>query len=137
RALATSVVPVFMVNQLPLPGTDKYWVAYAGVNDVYNGYVAGQMVLKARAALLASGHKLHGQGNVIQVGFPAGYSAGTDRDKGFAQATKGSGIKIIASQPAGFDPAAGYKVGSQLIAANKKQGVHLLHSQDSVLRHSA
>jgi ABC-type sugar transport system substrate-binding protein len=133
RALAQSGVPVFMVNQLPIAGTEKYWVAYAGVNDVYNGYVAGQMVLKARAALLASGHKLHGKGNVIEVGFPAGYSAGTDRDKGFAQATKGSGIKIIASQPAGFDPAAGYKVGSQIIAANKSKGIDIVYAQNSAL----
>ena len=40
---------------------------------------------------MAGGHKLHSKGgNLIEVGFPAGYSAGTDRDKGFAQATKGS-----------------------------------------------
>src|SRR5262245_61328392 len=133
RALAQSGVPVFMVNQLPIEGTDKYWTAYAGVNDVYNGYVAGQMILKARNALKGSGHKLHGGGNVIEVGSPAGYSAGTDRDKGFAQATKGSGIKIIASQPAGFDPASGYKVGSQLIAANKSKGIDLVYAQNSAL----
>jgi len=134
RALAQSGVPVFMVNQLPIKGTEKYWVAYAGVNDVYNGFVAGQMLLKARAALVASGHKLHGAGgNVIEVGFPAGYSAGTDRDKGFAQATKGSGIKILASQPAGFDPAAGFKIGSQLIAANKSKGIDLVYAQNSAL----
>jgi len=134
RALAQSGVPVFMVNQLPIKGTEKYWVAYAGVNDVLNGYVAGQMVLKARAALVKGGHKLHGKGgNLIEVGFPAGYSAGTDRDKGFAQAIKGSGIKIIASQPAGFDPAAGFKIGSQLIAANKSKGIDLVYAQNSAL----
>ena len=134
RALAQSGVPVFMVNQLPIKGTEKYWVAYAGVNDVYNGFVAGKMLLKARAALVAGGHKLHSKGgNVIEVGFPAGYSAGTDRDKGFAQATKGSGIKVIASQPAGFDPASGFKIGSQLIAANKSKGIDLVYSQNSAL----
>jgi ABC-type sugar transport system substrate-binding protein len=134
RALAQSGVPVFMVNQLPIKGTEKYWVAYAGVNDIYNGFVAGQMLLKARAALVASGHKLHGTGgNVIEVGFPAGYSAGTDRDKGFAQATKGSGIKILTSQPAGFDPASGFKIGSQLIAANKSKGIDLVYAQNSAL----
>ncbi len=134
RALAQSGVPVFMVNQLPIKGTDKYWVAYAGVNDVYNGFVAGQMVLKARAALVASGHKLHSKGgNLIEVGFPAGYSAGSDRDKGFAQATKGSGITILGAQPAGFDPASGFKIGSQLIAANKSKGIDLVYSQNSAL----
>jgi ABC-type sugar transport system substrate-binding protein len=134
RALAQSGVPVFMVNQLPIKGTEKYWVAYAGVNDVYNGYVAGKMILKARAALVKGGQKLHSKGgNLIEVGFPAGYSAGTDRDKGFAQAIKGSGIKIIASQPAGFDPASGFKIGSQLIAANKSKGIDLVYSQNSAL----
>jgi ABC-type sugar transport system substrate-binding protein len=134
RALAQSGVPVFMVNQLPIKGTEKYWVAYAGVNDVFNGYVAGKMLLKARAALVASGHKLHSKGgNVIVVGFPAGYSAGTDRDKGFAQATKGSGLKILGEQPAGFDPASGYKIGSQLIAANKSKGIDLVYAHNSAL----
>jgi ABC-type sugar transport system substrate-binding protein len=134
RALAQSGVPVFMVNQLPIKGTEKYWVAYAGVNDVFNGFVAGQMLLKARAALVASGHKLHSPGgNAIIVGFPAGYSAGTDRDKGFRQATKGSGIKILGEQPAGFDPAAGFKIGTQLIAAKKSQGIDLVYAHNSAL----
>jgi ABC-type sugar transport system substrate-binding protein len=134
RVLAQSGIPVFMVNQLPIKGTEKYWVAYAGVNDVFNGFVAGQMLLKARAALKASGHTLHSPGgNVIVVGFPAGYSAGSDRDKGFKQATKGSGIKILGEQPAGFDPAAGYKIGSQLIAANKSKGIDLVYAHNSAL----
>jgi ribose transport system substrate-binding protein len=134
RTLANSGVPVFMVNQLPIKGTEKYWVAYAGVNDVLNGYVSGKSLIKARAALAASGHKLHSKGgNAIEVGFPAGYSAGTDRDKGLNQAIKGSGIKILASQPAGFDPAAGYKIGSQLITANKSKGIDLVYAQNSAL----
>jgi ABC-type sugar transport system substrate-binding protein len=134
RALAQSGVPVFMVNQLPIKGTEKFWVAYAGVNDVLNGFVAGKMLLKARAALEAAGHKLHSPGgNAIVVGFPAGYSAGSDRDKGFQQAIKGSGIKILGEQPAGFDPAAGYKIGSQLIAANKGKGIDLVYAHNSAL----
>jgi ribose transport system substrate-binding protein len=134
RALARSGVPVFMVNQLPIKGTEKYWVAYAGVNDVLNGFVAGQMLLKGRAALVAGGHKLHSRGgNVIVVGFPAGYSAGTDRDKGFRQATKNAGLRILGEQPAGFDPAAGYKIGSQLIAANKSKGIDLVYAHNSAL----
>jgi ABC-type sugar transport system substrate-binding protein len=134
RTLAGSGVPVFMVNQLPIKGTEKYWVAYAGVNDVLNGYVSGQSLIKARNALVASGHKLHSKGgNAIEVGFPAGYSAGSDRDKGLNQAIKGSGIKIIGSQPAGFDPAVGYKIGSQLITANKGKGIDLVYAQNSAL----
>jgi ABC-type sugar transport system substrate-binding protein len=137
RRLSQSGVPVFMVNQLPIKGTDKYWTAYAGVNDVLNGQVAGRMVLKARAALQKAGHTLHGKGQYIEVRFPAGYSAGDDRDKGFAQATKGSGLKRLASQPAGFDPAAGYKIGAQLIAANKSKGIDLVYAQNSALSDGA
>jgi len=134
RALANSGVPVFMVNQLPIKGTEKYWVAYAGVNDVLNGVVSGKALIKARDALKAAGVKLHSPGgNAIEVGFPAGYSAGSDRDKGLAQALKGSGIKILASQPAGFDPAVGYKIGSQLITANKGKGIDLVYAQNSAL----
>src|SRR5262249_23710310 len=36
-------------------------------------------------------------------------------------------------QPAGFDPAAGYKVGSQIIAANKSKGIDLVYAQNSAL----
>jgi ABC-type sugar transport system substrate-binding protein len=134
RALARSGVPVFMVNQLPIKGTESYWAAYAGVNDVFNGFVAGKMILKARAALVKSGAQLHSKGgNVIVVRFIAGYSAGDDRDKGFASATKGSGLKILAKQSAGFDPASGYKFGAQLIAANKRKGIDLVYAHNSAL----
>jgi ABC-type sugar transport system substrate-binding protein len=134
RALARSGVPVFMVNQLPIKGTEDFWVAYAGVNDIFNGFVAGKMILKARSALVKAGHKLHSKGgNVIVVRFIAGYSAGDDRDKGFASATKGSGLKILAKQSAGFDPASGYKFGAQLIAANKRKGIDLVYAHNSAL----
>jgi ABC-type sugar transport system substrate-binding protein len=134
RALAQSGIPVFMVNQLPIKGTERFWVAYAGVNDVLNGNVAGKALVRARNALVKSGHDLHSKGgNAIVVGFPAGYSAGTDRDKGFNQAIKGSGIKVIAKQPAGFDPASGYKIGTQLIAANKSKGIDLVYAHNSAL----
>lgn len=134
RALGRSGVPVFMVNQLPIKGTEDSWVAYAGVNDVLNGFVAGKMILKARDALVKSGHKLHSQaGNAIVVRFIAGYSAGDDRDKGFATATKGSGLRILAKQSAGFDPASGYKFGAQLIAANKRKGIDLVYAHNSAL----
>lgn len=134
RALARSRVPVFMVNQLPLKGTNDFWVAYAGVNDVLNGRVAGQMILKARTALVKAGHKLNSKGgNVIVVRFIAGYSAGDDRDKGFASATKGSGLRIIGKVNAGFDPATGYKFGAQLIAANKRKGIDLVYAHNSAL----
>jgi ribose transport system substrate-binding protein len=134
RTLAQSGVPVFMVNQLPIKGTERYWVAYAGVNDVFNGEVAGKSTVRARNALKRAGVKLHSPGgNAIIVGFPAGYSAGTDRDKGFNRAIRGSGIKVIAEQGAGFDPATGYKIGSQLIAANKSKGIDLVYAHNSAL----
>lgn len=134
RALAQSGVPTAMVNQLPIKGTDKYWAEYAGVNDVLNGQVSGKLLLQARKALVAKGAKLHSKGgNVIIVRFPAGYSAGDDRITGFQQATKGSGVKILGIQAAGFDPTTGFKIGSQLIAANKSKGIDFVYAENDAL----
>jgi len=33
RALSKTGVPVVFTNQYPIAGTDKFWTAYAGVND--------------------------------------------------------------------------------------------------------
>jgi ribose transport system substrate-binding protein len=123
-----------MANQLPIKGVDKYWAEYAGVDDVLNGQVSGKLLLQARKAMLASGAKLHSKGgNVIIVRFPAGYGAGDNRITGFEQAIKGSGIKILGIQAAGFDPTTGFKIGSQLIAANKSKGIDFVYAENDAL----
>ncbi len=36
-------------NQFPLKGTDKFYTAYAGANDILSGKTAAEMLLKACA----------------------------------------------------------------------------------------
>jgi ribose transport system substrate-binding protein len=101
RKLGQSGVPVIAANQLPLPGTESFWAAYSGVDDVLNGQTSGKMMIELRDKLKAKGMQFHSPGgNVMIVFFPQGYSAGTDRIKGFQAATSGSGITIIDQQPA-------------------------------------
>ncbi len=134
RALANTGVPVIMTNQLPIQGHENLWVAYAGVDDILNGYVAGQMMVEARDKLKASGHKLHSEGgNCLAIRFPIGYSAGTDRVKGFEDAIKDSGIQILDVQPAGFDETTGYDIGAQMIAANRAKGIDLFYANNDAL----
>jgi len=49
RALSQSGVPVVFTNQYPIPGTEKFWTAYAGVNDFLNAETAAKALLKACA----------------------------------------------------------------------------------------
>ena len=42
RALSQSGVPVVFTNQYPIPGTEKFWTAYAGVNDFLNAETAAK-----------------------------------------------------------------------------------------------
>ena len=49
RALSKTGVPVVFTNQYPIPGTDKFWTAYAGVNDFLNAETAAKALLKACA----------------------------------------------------------------------------------------
>jgi len=134
RGLGTSGVPTFMTNQYPLKGTEKWWVAYSGVNDFLNGKVSGQLMRKARAGQLAKGVKLHSKGgNTLIISFPAGYSAGDDRITAFSKETANLHLKVLAKQNAGFGETEGYKIGSQMIAATKSKGIDLVYATNDAL----
>ena len=49
RALSQTGVPVVFTNQYPIAGTEKFWTAYAGVNDFLNAETAAKALLKACA----------------------------------------------------------------------------------------
>src|SRR5205085_1177939 len=83
RRLSRTGVPVFQVNQALRPEAENLVVAYAGVDDFFNGQVAGENAKKARAAYVAAGGKLASKGgNAVLLKFIPGYSAGDDREKG-------------------------------------------------------
>jgi ABC-type sugar transport system substrate-binding protein len=128
RRLSRTGVPVFQVNQAVRPEAKKLVVAYAGVEDYFNGQVAGKNALVARDAYVAAGGKLASPGgNLVILKFIPGYSAGDDREKGFLDATKGAPFNVISSEFAGFDNASGYKAMSQLIPSLRAKGINFVY----------
>lgn len=126
RSLSRSGAPVIVSNQFPLKGTDRFYTAYAGANDILSGETAADMLLKACAK---PGMKCD-KGAIIR--FPAGVSAGDDRVTGFEQAIKGK-LTVISITPApGFLEDAGYKVASQIIPAHKNEISWLYTENDSM-----
>src|SRR5580692_4635243 len=49
RTLSQTGKPVIFTNQHPIEGTEKFWTAYAGVDDFLNAKTAAQMLLDACA----------------------------------------------------------------------------------------
>jgi ribose transport system substrate-binding protein len=134
RQLSRTGVPLVMSNQFPVKGTENLITAYSGVSDVFNGKIAAQNLIASRKALLASGATLHSKGgNLIVIGFVPGYQAGIDRLAGFKQATANKGFRTLAVQAVGFDAASGFKVGQQIIAANKDQGIDFVYTMNDAL----
>ncbi|WP_191247856.1 sugar ABC transporter substrate-binding protein [Amycolatopsis deserti] len=138
KKLHDSGVPTFQTNQNPDDRGLEYIVAYAGVDDFENGDVSGRLAVQARDQLKEGGAPLHSAGgNAIAITFPAGYGATQDRMDGFGKGIGGSGIQVIAEAPAGFDQTTGYKVGAQLIAANKAKGIDIVYAQNDALADGA
>jgi len=134
KALHDSGVPVMQVNQLPVPEADGFWDLYAGVDDVLNGQVSGELLIEVRDQLVADGLELNSEGgNVLVVMFPAGYSAGADRLIGFNEAIAGAGMTIIDQLEIGFDETSGYEAGLSLIPANRDKGIDLVYAENDAL----
>jgi ABC-type sugar transport system substrate-binding protein len=137
RQLHQSGKPVLMANQLPLPQSQGSITMYAGVDDVLNGQASGKLMVEARDELKKH-QKLHSSGgNVIVVKFPAGYSAATDRMKGFKDAIQGSGIQIVGEIDAGFDETKGRQLGADLITSTKSKGIDMVYAQNDALASGA
>jgi ABC-type sugar transport system substrate-binding protein len=115
RALSQTGVPVVFTNQYPIAGTEKFWTAYAGVNDFLNAETAAKALLKACAETPTAKCD---KGLIIT--FPAGYSAGSDRVKAFKKVVDGK-LTVIQEHDAGFMAQEGYKTASQIIPAHKNE----------------
>jgi len=134
QALGESGIPVIQTNQYPYPGSEQYLIGYAGVDDTFNGEVAGQLVVEARDWMVANGIELHSAGgNAIIVGFVAGYQAGIDRTAAATQVMEAAGITVLGMKESGFDPATGYAGAKELIAAYRDAGIDLVYAHNSAL----
>jgi len=96
---------------------------------------AGANALAAVKKLKAEGVKFHGpdgKPNVVEIRFTAGYAAGDDREKAFAEATPGA-FNMLAVEPTPtVDAQGGFKAASQVIPRFLGQGVDIVyaHSND-------
>jgi ribose transport system substrate-binding protein len=132
KALKNTGLPVVQTNQLPLAGTEDFWTAYAGVDDILNGWTAADLLIKG---VEKAGKSTSDIGNGIIARFPIGYSAGDNRIKGFEQRLTEANItyEILATGDAGFQETEGYKSTSQLLPANKSKGVSWLYGNNDAL----
>ena len=129
QALSDTKTPVIQTNQAVVEGTKDLLAGYAGVDDVENGKVTGQNVVAARDAMKAAGIKLHSDsGNFIIVGLATGYQAGVLRNAEVIKVAEAAGMKNLGTIDAGFDSAAGYEKGSQLITRTKGKGIDVVVS---------
>lgn len=82
--------------------------SHVASDNVAGGKMAGQYIVK----------QLGGKGEVIQLEGVAGTSASRERGKGFMEAIKGSGLTLVASQPADFDRTKALNVTENLLEAH-------------------
>jgi ABC-type sugar transport system substrate-binding protein len=125
RALSKTGIPVVFTNQYPIAGTEKFWTAYAGVNDFLNAETAAKALLKA----CADSKTVKCDKGLI-ITFPAGYSAGSDRVKAFKKATPN--LTVIQEHDAGFMAQEGYKTAAQIIPAHKSEITWVYTENDSL-----
>jgi ABC-type sugar transport system substrate-binding protein len=133
--LLSAQAPVIQFNNLVTPEASKYVTAYAGVSDTGIGKEAGANALAAVEKLKTEGVKFHGPNgkpNVVEIRFTAGYAAGDDREKAFAEATPGA-FNMLAVEPTPtVDAQGGFKAASQVIPRFLGQGIDIIyaHSND-------
>lgn len=128
--LARTKVPIFAANQLPVPGSAPYLVAFSGVSDLVVGREDGMAAIQACSVLKRVG-QVHGTCNVIGVLLPPGYGATTDRLRAFKQAIAGSSLKIIATaNTAGFTAQDAFTTTAQLISANRAKGINIVYTEE-------
>lgn len=133
--LLSAQAPVIQFNQLVTPEASEYVTAYAGVSDAGIGKEAGANALAAVEKLKTEGAKFHGPNgkpNVVEIRFTAGYAAGDDREKAFAEATSGA-FNMLAVEPTPtVDAQGGFKAASQVIPRFLGQGIDIVyaHSND-------
>jgi ribose transport system substrate-binding protein len=86
----------------------------------------------AKAAKYIAG-RLECEGNVVEIQGIAGISVTTDRSQGFADTIAklcGDGIKIVAQQPADFNPDLGLQVMEAILQANADIDAVYTHDDD-------
>lgn len=101
RAVSVGI-PVVTVDRKA--NTDKV-LAHVGADDVEGGRMAARFIIE----------KLSNSGTVIELEGQEGSSPAIDRKKGFDEVINSSGVKLLASQSAGFDSNMAFEVMARLM----------------------
>ncbi|MCP4693117.1 MAG: D-ribose ABC transporter substrate-binding protein [Desulfobacterales bacterium] len=117
-------IPVFAIDRGIDTGSGAKVVAQIASDNVFGG--------RLQARFLA--YALNGKGAVVELEGIPGASAAIDRKAGFEEelAKVAPGIKIIASQEAGFDQAKGLEVMQNLLQANPGKIDAVVAANDSM-----
>jgi len=120
KATAEGIPVINIDREFSTPGAFRTWI---GGDNYGIGWQAGNYFAD----------ELKCQGNVVEIQGLAGISVTEDRSKGFDEALtkrcKGT-IKVVASQPADFDPAKGLSVMENILQAQKQIDGVYTHDDD-------
>ncbi len=120
KATAAGIPVVNVDREFSTPGAFRTWI---GGDNYGIGWQAGNFFAD----------ELKCQGNVVEIQGLAGISVTEDRSKGFDDALKGrckGTIKVVARQPADFDPAKGLSVMENILQAQKEIDGVYTHDDD-------
>lgn len=101
-------IPVIMSNGEPQEASVKYTSLYFGPNNYEEGKIAGHLATEL----------LNGSGNVVIIEGTPGQDSTVNRTKGFMD-SKGSGINVLATQPADWVKDKSARVMSDLLTRYK------------------
>ncbi len=118
-------IPVFAIDRGIDVSTGARVIAQIASDNVFGGRLQARFLAKV----------LGGKGNVVELEGIPGASAAIDRKAGFEEelAKVAPGIKIIASQEAGFDQARGLEVMQNIIQANPGKIDAVVAANDSMV----
>lgn len=134
RQLAAKA-PVVQFNQLIQDDAKEFVSAYAGVSDIGIGEEAARNALDAVEKAKADGMTFHGpdgKPNLLEIRFTAGYAAGDDREKAFADVA-GDAFNVLAVEPGPtVDAQGGFAAASQVVPQFLDEGIDFVycHSND-------
>ena len=120
KATAAGIPVINIDREFSTPGAFRTWIGgdNYGIGWQAGNYFADQLKCK---------------GNIVEIQGLAGISVTEDRSKGFADAIQGrckGGLKIVAQQPADFDPAKGLSVMENILQAQKQIDGVYTHDDD-------
>jgi len=117
-------IPVFAIDRAIDVSTGARVIAQIASDNAFGGRLQARFLAKV----------LGGKGNVVELEGIPGASAAIDRKAGFEDelAKVAPGMKIIASQQAGFDQAKGLEVMQNIIQANPGKIYAVVAANDSM-----